>query len=162
MYNNLNDYEQLYLISENDDYAKELIFKKYKPIVISIANKYYSYMKGRYDIEDFIQEGYIGLNRAINSFSEDKDALFYTFSIVCIERQIQSYFRKICALKNFHFNNSYSLDIDIDGSLISNSLAEENDINDPFVNSTITYFNEYLIKFKNNLSLKQSCVFELR
>ena len=36
MYKDINDYEQLYLVSENDDIAKERLFNKYKPIIISI------------------------------------------------------------------------------------------------------------------------------
>ena len=38
-YKNINDYEQLYLIRENDDEAKDTVFHKYKPIIISIASK---------------------------------------------------------------------------------------------------------------------------
>lgn len=162
MYNNLNDYEQLYLIKENDDYAKNNIFEKYKPIIVSIAKKYQVYSNYRYDIEDFIQEGYIGLNKAIDSFTEEKEVLFYTFALVCIERQIQAYYRKINTLKNYYFNNSSSLDLEYEGIPFINLIPEENNINDPFTNSITDSLFTDLIVFKNNLSLKKSYIFELR
>ena len=94
MYKNINDYEQLYLIRENDEEAKEIIFRKYKPIIISIANKYYDNLKDKCELQDLIQEGYIGLSRAIDSYSENCNALFYTFACICISRQILSFFKK--------------------------------------------------------------------
>ena len=39
-YRDINDYEQLYLVAENDDEAEEVIFRKYKPIIYAIADKY--------------------------------------------------------------------------------------------------------------------------
>lgn len=113
MYKNLNDYEQLYLVCENDEYAREKIFNKYKPIIVSIAKKYLTYSNNRFDLDDLVQEGYIGLNRAISSFNEKENVLFYTFSVVCIERQIKSYYRQFKTLKNYHFYNSCSLDMEI-------------------------------------------------
>ena len=38
-YRDLNDYEIMYLVEENDD-AKELLLEKYKPIIINMAIKY--------------------------------------------------------------------------------------------------------------------------
>ena len=40
-YKDINDYEVLYLIGENQLEEKDIIFKKYKPILISISQKYY-------------------------------------------------------------------------------------------------------------------------
>ena len=39
-YENLNDYELLSYVSESDD-ASEIIFEKYKPLIINVANKMY-------------------------------------------------------------------------------------------------------------------------
>ena len=38
-YKNINDYEVLYMIRENSDDARDLIFQKYSPIIKKIANK---------------------------------------------------------------------------------------------------------------------------
>ena len=68
-YKHVNDYEKLYLIGENDEDSINLIYEKYKPIVVSLAKKYYAKMNYHCgELDDFIQEGYIGLDRAIRSF----------------------------------------------------------------------------------------------
>ena len=41
-YKELNDYELLDLIYENNEEARELLLKKYQPIIIDIAKKYYN------------------------------------------------------------------------------------------------------------------------
>ncbi len=162
MYKNVNDYEQLYLVSENDDSANAMLFDKYKPIVISIAKKYYSYANERYELDDFIQEGYIGLSKAISSFNESCNVLFYTFAIVCIERQIKSYHRKNNSLKSHFFDTAYSLDAEYDACLLSDTIEDVHDSNNPFVNFNINSINTDLIIFKNNLDIRNSMIFELR
>lgn len=162
MYKNLNDYEQLYLVCENDEYAKEKIFNKYKPIIVSIAKKYLTYSNNRFDLDDLIQEGYIGLNRAISSFNDKENVLFYTFSIVCIERQIKSYYRQYKTLKNYHFYNSYSLDMEIDDMTLSDIVEDKSILNSPTLFLDNSCLEEELINFKHSLDFRTSLVFELR
>lgn len=162
MYKNLNDYEQLYLVCENDEYAKEKIFNKYKPIIVSIAKKYLTYSNNRFDLDDLIQEGYIGLNRAISSFDDKENVLFYTFSIVCIERQIKSYYRQFKTLKNYHFYNSYSLDMEIDDMTLSDIVEDKSILNSPTLFLDNSCLEEELINFKHSLDFRTSLVFELR
>lgn len=163
-YKNINDYEILYLIGENNEESINMIFDKYKPIVISIAKKYYekmSYHCG--ELEDFIQEGYIGLDRAIKSFGEQKNVLFYTFSVVCIERQIRGFCRSFLALKNEYMNNALSIDYEVEENfrLLDSFQDDSLDSNpDDYLNE-LSFLNR-LIRFKNNLTLKQSLIFELR
>ena len=47
MYNDENDYELLYLISESNEEAKEVFFEKYKPTVQSYVLKYYPFIKNK-------------------------------------------------------------------------------------------------------------------
>ena len=162
MYKDLNDYEQLYLVCENDDYAKEKIFAKYRPIIISIAKKYLLYTNNRFDLEDLIQEGYIGLNRAISSFNDKEDVLFYTFSVVCIERQIKSYYRRFKTLKNYHFYNSYSLDMEIEDTSFSDIIEDKSILTSPTLSLENSCLQEELICFKHSLDFRTSLVFELR
>ena len=110
-YRDINDYEQLYLVAENDDEAEEVIFRKYKPIIYAIADKYYNYFKFRgIDKDDLVQEGYVGLSNAIKSYKDNQSALFYTFSSICINRQIRGYCRQFLSTKNEILNNAYSFD----------------------------------------------------
>ena len=106
-----NDYELLYLISENNEDAKELFYKKYKPIIELKAKKFTKYVESKgYDYNDLIQEGMIGLSKAIKDFSEQKDVKFTTFANICIERQILSFMRNISAGRHKVLNESLSFD----------------------------------------------------
>lgn len=162
MYKNINDYEQLYLIRENDEEAKETVFRKYKPIIVSIANKYYENLKDKCELQDLIQEGYIGLSRAIDSYSDNCNALFYTFACICISRQILSYFKKNLSEKNKFFYGSYSLDNELDAVKYIDVVADKDSNNVPDIYIDNNFYNELLINFKNSLDLKNSTVFELR
>ena len=106
-----NDYELLYLISENNDEAKELFYKKYKPVIELKARKFVKYVESKgYDYNDLVQEGMIGLSKAIKDFSEQKDVQFNTFANMCIERQMFSFMRNISAGRHKVLNESLSFD----------------------------------------------------
>lgn len=162
-YKNINDYEQIYLIKENDDEAKDVMFKKYRPIVFGIATKYYQKMISMgMDLDDIVQEGYIGLNNAINSFSEDNNACFYTFSIVCIERQIKAYCRKFLTNKGKFNNSLLSIDNDFNNNQFVYIKEDETSLNNPDVYLSSLYNYIECVHFKNNLEGLDSYVFELR
>lgn len=65
----------------------EQTLDEYKPLVTSIARRYF--LVGA-ENEDLIQEGMIGLYKAIQTFDETKHASFKTFASLCIKSQIQS------------------------------------------------------------------------
>lgn len=85
---------------KNEKDVEELMIS-YKPLVTKIARRYFIYSG---DIDDLIQEGMIGLYKAIKNFDESKQASFKTFATVCITRQIQSAIRNANSKKNSLFN----------------------------------------------------------
>ena len=90
----LNDYELLEYISSNNEEANNLMYEKYKPLIISISKKYISFgKKFGFEINDLIQEGMLGLNRAIETFDSNMNIKFYTLARVCIERKIMNLFK---------------------------------------------------------------------
>lgn len=110
-YSDMNDYELLSYVSE-DESANEMIFKKYKPLIVETANNLYIYCKKMgVEINDLIQEGMVGLNKAINSFSESHETTFYTYASRCINRSIISYIVRLGRLKNKVLNNSVFLEL---------------------------------------------------
>lgn len=112
MYNDLNDYEILSYISENNEEANDIIFEKYKPLIVDRANKLFVYCKNcGAEINDLIQEGMVGLNDAIKTFNETKEASFYTYALKCINSKIISYIVKTKRLKNKILNDSIFLEI---------------------------------------------------
>lgn len=152
-YKDYNDYELIYMVRENDEDNCDILFNKYYGIVKKIASKYFSYIKGRgADFDDLIQEGYIGFNSAINSFRENLDCSFYTFTCLCIERQIKTFCRGLGVCKNEILNQALMTDYD---SISESYPSTERIDDDSFSESKFIYY-------KNLLSYKNSLVFELR
>ena len=110
-YSDMNDYELLSYVSE-DESANEMIFKKYKPLIVETSNRLYVYCKKMgVEVTDLIQEGMVGLNKAINSFSESHETTFYTYASKCINRSIISYIVRLGRLKNKILNDSVFLEL---------------------------------------------------
>ena len=103
-YKNYNDYELLYMVRENDDDSYNELFRKYMPIVRKMASDFFQRFDSfGYDLDDFVQEGYLGFQKAVISFDENKDVLFYTFATLCIHRALLTFCRRItCDKKNIH------------------------------------------------------------
>jgi RNA polymerase sporulation-specific sigma factor len=72
-------------ILSGDSEAMDFLMNKYKNLVRSRARTLF--LVGA-DKEDLIQEGMIGLYKAIRDYRLDKEASFYTFANLCVERQI--------------------------------------------------------------------------
>lgn len=113
MYKDYNDYELLNYISENNEEANEIIFKKYEPLIISLSKDMIKYAKNNgIDINDMIQEGMIGLSNAINTFKDSKETLFYTYAKTCIKRKMIDLLISTNRLKNKALNSSISFNLD--------------------------------------------------
>ena len=152
-YKKINDYEVVYMVRENDEEAREIIFNKYIPIVRRIASDHLALAKmARIEYEDLVQEGLIALNEAINKYNERSGVLFYTFLCVCVERRILTYCRKMNSSKHYLLNTS--LDDEYIYSVSDNDVFE-------------AYFNEInlerkFVSFKNLFDIVESNIFELR
>lgn len=153
-YKDINDYEVLYLIGEEQSDSKNIIFQKYKPILVSLSNKYYSIVKNRgIEYDDIYQEALIGLNYAIDHFDGDKNNTFYTYAILCINSRLKTYVHASFNNKNKVLNESLSLDQD-DNNF--DSIGVTNFADD------YTHFYDRIIQFKNNLDYKKAQIFELK
>jgi len=110
-YQDLNDYELLHYVSENIEEANDIVMSKYYPLVQGIVNKMKKYTsKCGLDENDLLQEGMVGLNDAISTFSEQEDTTFYTYAKYCIERKIISALIKAHRKKHKILNESVSYD----------------------------------------------------
>ena len=99
--------KKLVLLAQNGNLdAEEALMRKYKETVKTKANMYY--MAGA-DEEDVVQEGMIGLLKAIRQYDAEKEASFGTFAGICITRQIISAIRAAGRDKHKALNNSVSL-----------------------------------------------------
>lgn len=102
----LSDKELVAMAQEGSLYAEETIIRKYKDVVKLKAKMYY--MVGA-DEDDVVQEGMIGLFKAIRQYDANRDASFGTFASICITRQIISAIRAACRDKHKALNTSVSL-----------------------------------------------------
>ncbi len=116
-YKELNDNELVYLCCENSEEAYNTIINKYKPVILSTVKQYMKELNivGS-EINDFYQEGLIGLMTAINTYDETKDTTFYTYATKCIKNNMLSSVRKSFSKKSKILNESFSLDKMIDDS----------------------------------------------
>ncbi len=89
-----------------DALAEETLIRKYSGIVYKKARAYF--MAGA-DAEDVVQEGMIGLLKAVRNYDADKDASFGTFAERCVTNQIISAIRSADRIKHKPLNTSVSL-----------------------------------------------------
>lgn len=106
--------ESLAIKAQENDYESEIeLFARYKNVINKISRSFF--LVGG-DTEDLIQEGMIGLYRAIKFFAADKNASFSTFAYICIKRQIQSAIKRATADKNKPLTNAVSIaEVSFDG-----------------------------------------------
>ena len=104
-YKEFNDYELIDQIHSCNEDANEILIYKYRPLIVSVAQKLIKYCNGGVDLNDLIQEGMLGLNEAINSFRDDREASFSTYARICIQRRIVSLVKSTKTQKNMILNN---------------------------------------------------------
>ena len=86
-YTAYTDEELIQMIREGHTEIADYIMEKYKPLVRKKTNA--MYLIGG-ETEDLIQEGMIGLFKAIRDFNPEKEVSFFAFADICITRQLYS------------------------------------------------------------------------
>lgn len=105
-FDNLKDEEIIKIIHNGNSLAQEYIINKYKNLVKIKARTYF--IMGA-DKEDIIQEGMIGLYKAIRDFKNNKFSNFYSFADLCITRQIITAIKAANRQKHMPLNSYLSL-----------------------------------------------------
>ena len=152
-YENKSDEEILQLIKNGNEDALEYIMLKYKDIVNAKVDKYFIIGAEK---EDIIQEGLIGLFKAIKNFDTTKQNSFKSFANLCVERQLITAIKTSNRQKHIPLNSSLSLnntvyDENDETSFID--ILDTNSIEDPL--DTITkkeYYKFIKTKINNELS----------
>jgi RNA polymerase sigma factor, sigma-70 family len=131
----LSDEEIISFIRSNDADAMDYMLNRYKNLVLKKAKALFL-IGGEKD--DLIQEGMIGLYKAIRDYNADKDNSFFNFADLCISRQIYSAIKASNRKKNIPLNTYVSLytpaysdnaDLEEKASLVD--LMYENKISNP-------------------------------
>ena len=105
-YASLTDEELIKLIRSGNTEAEDQLYHNYKQVVRSKARTYF--LVGA-DREDIIQEGMIGLYKAVCDFDFEKQASFRAFAELCITRQIITAIKSATRKKHMPLNTYISL-----------------------------------------------------
>ena len=105
-YTQMTDEKLIENIKNDDHIALNCLRERYNDIVNIKANKFF--MVGA-EKEDIIQEGMIGLYKAVKSYDIEKQNSFKTFANMCIERQLITAVKNSNRQKHIPLNSSVSL-----------------------------------------------------
>lgn len=106
-YDLLEDEQLIELVHEGESEALDYLIKKYRNFVRAKARSYFLIGADR---EDIVQEGMIGLYKAIRDYKEDKLTSFKAFAELCITRQIITAIKTATRQKHIPLNSYISLD----------------------------------------------------
>ncbi|MBM7555105.1 RNA polymerase sporulation sigma factor SigH [Thalassobacillus pellis] len=106
-YEKLEDEEVIERINEGHSQALDYLINKYKNFVRAKARTYFLIGADR---EDIVQEGMIGLYKAIRDYKEDKLSSFKAFAELCVTRQIITAIKTATRQKHIPLNSYVSLD----------------------------------------------------
>ncbi len=148
----MTDDSLLTLAKAGDEGAINFIMDKYNNIVNMKASRFFA---AGIEKEDIIQEGMIGLYKAIQSYDSDKQNSFKSFANMCIERQLITVVKSANRQKNIPLNSAFSLNSPIyeDGDTDAMEVLDVNLVEDPL--ETIAnkeYFSQMETKIDENLS----------
>lgn len=106
-YKHLEDEEIVDLVHQGESEALDYLIQKYRNFVRAKARSYFLIGATK---EDIVQEGMIGLYKAIRDFKEDKLTSFKAFAELCITRQIITAIKTATRQKHIPLNSYVSLD----------------------------------------------------
>ena len=129
-YENKPDEEIISYIKQGDEQALAYLLNKYRELVNIKISKFYMVGGER---DDILQEGMIGLFKAIKNFDSEKQSSFKTFANICIERQLITAIKTSNRQKHIPLNSYISL----------NTSAYDNDEESA---ELIDTFNSHLIE----------------
>ena len=105
-YESMTDEDLIALFRDGDQEAMEFLLDKYKEMVLRKARS--MYILGG-DSDDLIQEGMLGLFKAVRDYDCGRDASFRTFAQLCVTRQLYTAVTASTRKKHLPLNTAISL-----------------------------------------------------
>ena len=149
-YENLTDEDIVTLVKTGDEKALTYLLEKYKELVNIKVGRYFLIGAER---EDIMQEGMIGLFKAIKSFDQEKQNSFKSFANICIERQLITAIKTSNRQKHMPLNSYLSLNT----AAYDNNEEDSVELIDTFNSNTIedpletVMKKEYYEQMQNNI-----------
>ncbi len=155
MYRNLNDYELVYMVCENNNDVYNLLYQKYQPLIIKLARNYLNtFKKFGYDMDDLKQIGYLTLYKTMHLYKDSYNSIFYTYFIKALNNAYLTEISINSSSKKKILNEAFSYDIEIYDDITYLDLFSSSPLPDE------DYFGKIRL-FKNSLTWIDSCIFEL-
>lgn len=149
---NNNEFEVVALAQEGNVDAINFLYTRYKPIIVKKSqNAILCMLHHGVEINDIMQEAYLGLDEAIKNFSQDDMASFYTFASLCIDRKIANYIKRMTVGKNKILNDAIYIDDDIEGIIKDKTNIESEIIDKDNFEIIISDFNKNLTNFEKKV-----------
>ena len=158
-YQGLSDEELIKRLRLGDEKIMDFVLDKYKPLVRKKANA--MFLIGG-DTDDLIQEGMIGLFKAIRDFKEEKEASFFSFAQLCITRQIYSAVEASNRKKHAPLNSyvSFYSETSEEGQPLAELLESERTDNPEQRMIEQESFEQFLGKVRGSLSKMECAVLD--
>ena len=164
-YREINDYELIDYIREDNEEANKILFDKYKPLMEQNARRLLKYCKySGLELNDLVQEGMLALNQALKTFNESKETIFFTYARTCIERRQISAVLSSQRNKHKALNEAipYELYNEENGIEKSSSILLDNSYNPESIVFDSENGNELISKIKKTLTIFEDQVFDLK
>lgn len=148
-YENISDEIMVKLSREGNQEVEEALIERYRRFVKGKARSYFLIGADR---DDIIQEGMIGLYKAIRDYNIDRQASFKAFADMCIKRQIITAIKSATRQKHIPLNSYISLDKPVFEENSERTLMDiltSDKVTDP---ETITVFKEELDYIESKLA----------
>jgi RNA polymerase sporulation-specific sigma factor len=143
-----SDEELASMARDGDDQAIEHLLQRYRHYARAKARTYF--LAGA-DKEDIVQEGMIGLYKAIRDFQPEKNTAFRAFAELCVTRQIITAIKTASRQKHMPLNSYVSLNKPAEGPH-----GEERSLEEALANPTISDPAELVVSADEIESIKAS------
>jgi len=121
-YDGYTDEQLIVRMRDGDEEVAQYLLDKYKYLVRKKARA--MYLVGR-ETDDLIQEGMLGVFKAVRDYREERDASFFTFARLCIDRQLYNAIQSSNRQKHRPLNSYVSLS-DEEFEMELRQLSEQN------------------------------------
>ncbi|MCM1308084.1 MAG: RNA polymerase sporulation sigma factor SigH [Butyrivibrio sp.] len=162
-YSKMSDEELVAMYHKGDSGAADRLVNKYKNLVRMKARAFF--LTGA-DNDDLLQEGMIGLYKAIRDYNSGRDTVFMTFASLCIGRQIRTAITAYNRMKNSPLNTYISLDTPVtdemgDDARLGDVIPSEGELNPEALLINKEQTERFIEALYGNLSKLELQVLEL-
>ena len=113
IYKDTNDAELLFMVNEESEDAKDILYKKYYYIIEQAMKRYAKIIaKSGTEYKDIYQEAMLGFADALDKYNDNKETQLPTFITLCVKRRLSNLLRASTNVKSKFNKDILSIDYD--------------------------------------------------